>query len=441
MNGENINLPEGFEMTELGPLPEDWSVASLKDVFQEVDARAAEFQDADKAPVLSLTKNYGLMLQSERFEKRIALEDISNYKIVKKTQIVYNPYVIWEGAIHILDHFDVGLVSPVYPVLEAKKEIANPYFLDALLRTTLAISAYNRFAAGAVNRRRSIRKTDFMAIRIPLPPLPEQEAIARVLLTIQKAVETQDKVIAAARELKKSLMRHLFTYGVVPVSEAEKVPLKETEIGPVPEQWEVVKLSTIVESVRYGTSVLSLAGEIGVPVLRIPNVLAGTIDIQNLKFVDLPERVESSYRLESGDLLFVRTNGQREYVGRCAVFANELPEALFASYLIRVRLKRGKVLPNFVQAFSMTSKGREYLSGKASYATGGRFNINSQLLKNMLIPFPSLAVQLEIEQILSRVDKRIKIEENRRSALQALFKTFLHHLMTGKVRVKDMEVS
>lgn len=253
MSSNNNDVPEGFKMTELGPLPEKWDVTSLGDVFKEVDLRAAKFQgqNADKLPVLSLTKNYGLMLQSERFGKRIALEDISDYKVVKHGEIVYNPYVIWEGAIHILDRFDYGLVSPVYPVLKTNLERAVPYFLDQLLRTPLAVSAYNRFAAGAVNRRRSIRKTDFMAIRIPLPPLPEQKAIARVLSIIQKAIEAQEKIIAAAMELKKSLLRHLFTYGPVPVSEAERVTLTETEIGQVPEHWEQKKLGEIV-TIIYG---------------------------------------------------------------------------------------------------------------------------------------------------------------------------------------------
>jgi type I restriction enzyme S subunit len=242
-------LPEGFKMTELGPLPNDWQVVKLGDVMKEVNERVnhSTFPMPSILPVLSLTKNDGLVLQSERFEKRIATEDVSNYKIVRRDQIVYNPYVIWEGAIHILRRYEIGLVSPVYIVLSTIKESADPHFLDLWLRTPPAINAYNKYAAGAVNRRRSIRKKDFFRIRAPLPPLPEQRAIAHVLRTVQRAKEATEQVIAALKEFKKSLMRYLFTYGPVPIEQADKVELKDTEIGPVPAHWEVVRLGDVAD--------------------------------------------------------------------------------------------------------------------------------------------------------------------------------------------------
>jgi type I restriction enzyme S subunit len=434
MSIQNNNAPNGFKMTELGPLPEDWGVVTLKDVFQEVDVRAAEFRGSDKVPVLSLTKNYGLMLQSERFEKRIALEDISDYKVVKRGEIVYNPYVIWEGAIHILDHFDAGLVSPVYPVLEVKYESSDPYFLDALLRTPLAISAYNRFAAGAVNRRRSIRKTDFLAIRIPHPPLPEQKAIAKVLSAIQKAIETQDKIIAAGKELKKSLMHHLFAYGPVPVSEAEKVPLKETEIGIVPENWEVVMVGDLVSTTQYG---ISLRGEQNgkYPILRMNNLVGGHVDTSELQYVNLGNRDFNKFRVNKKDILFNRTNSY-ELVGKTALFDIE-GDYVFASYLVKVVPNPSRLIPEYLNYYLNCTQVQDRLRMLATRGVS-QSNINATKLRGFKIPLPPILEQQKLAHIISRIDKKIEAEQNRRASLQALFRTTLHQLMDGKVRVKEL---
>jgi type I restriction enzyme S subunit len=165
-----------FKRTELGLLPEEWGVTQLGDILEEISLRVRDCpaDGASEFPVLSLSKNEGLILQSERFGKRIATENVDDYKLVRRGEIVYNPYVIWEGAVHALWKHERGLVSPVYPVWEARSGLADPYFVDTFLRTPLAIAAYNRFAAGAVNRRRAIRKKDFLSIQAPLPPLPEQ---------------------------------------------------------------------------------------------------------------------------------------------------------------------------------------------------------------------------------------------------------------------------
>lgn len=170
MQASKPDLSEDFKMTKIGPLPEEWQIVRLGEVLREMDVRVRDLgESAYELPILSLTKNEGLVLQTERFGKRIATEDVSEYKVVYRGQIVYNPYVIWEGAVHILDKYEAGLVSPVYPVWEVRPDKAHAWFIDPLLRMPNTISAYNRFASGAVNRRRAIRKNDFLSIPIPLP--------------------------------------------------------------------------------------------------------------------------------------------------------------------------------------------------------------------------------------------------------------------------------
>src|SRR5213593_4297214 len=120
--------------------PAGGSTVSLRELLVEDDERAStEWADL---PVLSLTKDRGLILQSERFKHRVATEDVGKYKVVRHGQLVYNSYVLWEGAIHTLRDHDAGLVSPVYPVFHAVN--ADRWYLDYLLRSPGLLREYER---------------------------------------------------------------------------------------------------------------------------------------------------------------------------------------------------------------------------------------------------------------------------------------------------------
>ena len=418
-----IQQSNDYKMIELGPLPEEWRVAKLGEVLEEVDERVSDCDDpmAKNLPVLSLTKNEGLILQTNRFNKRIATEDVSNYKIVRQGHIVYNPYVIWEGAIHILRKYKAGLVSPVYPVLKAKEKIADPCYLDAWLRTPSAIAAYNRFAAGAVNRRRAIRKRDFWQIQLPLPPLPEQRAIAHVLRTVQRAKEATERVIAALKELKKSLMKHLFTYGPVPLNQADQVPLKETKIGPVPDHWKVVQLGEVLK-LRKGTihpDEVPNARYVG-----LEHLDSGKIWIR--RFGKASDTKSAKTVFKTGDILYGKLRpyldkaALAEWDGVCSTDILVLTpqddfDAVFTAYLIH---------SSFVLAHAVATT-----TGVNHPRTSWR------ALKQAAIPLPPLDEQHEIARVLQTVDRKIEAEENRKRALEGLFKSLLHHLMTAKVRM------
>jgi type I restriction enzyme, S subunit len=264
-------------------------------------------------------------------------------------------------------------------------------------------------------------------IPVVLPPLPEQSAIAHTLRTIQKAKEARQRELELERERKAALMQYLFTHGT------RNEPRKKTELGDIPQSWQVVKLGKVCKFLQYGTSKKCDLDSSGLPVLRIPNVIGGKIDTGDLKFVKLSSNEVESLMLKLGDLLFVRTNGRREYTGRCAVFSGELQEALFASYLIRARLDTEHLLPEFAQFYTMTYQGKKYLSERASSASDGKFNINTQTIKSVLIPKPDIDEQGEIINALQASDTKIAALEQEAAFLDELFRAMLEELMTGRL--------
>jgi type I restriction enzyme S subunit len=281
----------------------------------------------------------------------------------------------------------------------------------------------------------AIRDSDVKAIRMPYPPLDEQRQVAVVLSAVQRAMEWQQRLIVLSAELKKALMYKLFTEGT------RGEPVKQTEIGPVPESWTVAPLAQFTESFQYGTSVKCGYNVKGSPVLRIPNVVGGHLDVSDLKFGHPKKNELQTVRLRPGDLLFVRTNGVRENAGRCSMYRSELGDSCyFASYLIRVRLRDG-LMPEFLEEYTRTETGVRLLAGRAARTADGKFNINTGTLETLLVPKPDIDEQKVIADALALVDKKARNHAASKATLEALFRTLLHQLMTAQVRIHDLDLS
>ena len=133
--------------------------------------------------------------------------------------------------------------TEVIPIQEIK-DTSDKWFLAYWLRQLEVRSILVGKMEGSTGRQR-LSKTVLFNTEIVLPPLPEQKAIARILTTIQEAIAGQEALIAKLKELKKSMMHYLFTHG----TKGEKT--KMTEIGEIPESWEVVALGNVCKF-NYG---------------------------------------------------------------------------------------------------------------------------------------------------------------------------------------------
>jgi type I restriction enzyme S subunit len=270
---------------------------------------------------------------------------------------------------------------------------------------------------------------------LPQPPLPEQKAIAQVLRTVQRAKEATEKVIAACRQLKQSLMRHLFTYGPVAFDQADKVALKETEIGEMPEHWGICELSQLLrQPLRNGHSARATNNDQGIRTLILTAITQDDFSLNNTKLtVADPNRVRDLW-LENGDIFVERAN-TLEYVGLAALYEGPHGFAIFPDLLVRVRVDTQKIIPKLLAEFLLSPFCRDYYHRNAKSTAGSFPKIDHGTIEQTPIAVPSYDEQCRGVECFRAIDRKIESEEGRHQALTTLFNTLLHHLMTGKVRV------
>ncbi len=331
-----------------------------------------------------------------------------------------------------------GLVSGDFPILALNRCVADEHFVELALGQRSTWEPLRDIAFGTTNRRR-LQVLELLETTIALPPIAEQQAIARVLRVVRQAKEATEAVIAATRELKKSLMRHLFTYGPVPVQEAARVPLKETEFGSVPEHWVIVsleQLALVQTGVAKGRR-LDASSTITLPYLRVANVQDGYLDLGEMKTIAIEAHELSRYRLQPDDVVLTE-GGDFDKLGRGFVWRGQIETCVHQNHVFAVRLNRQRLLPAYVAYLAQSAYGKNYFLTVA-HRTTHLACINSAKLKAFPVPVPPLEDQESIVEILQATDRKLSVEENRKQALEALFNSLLHNLMTGKVRVGDME--
>lgn len=185
----------------------EWKEIHIRDVAKEVSIR----NKSDKQlTVLSCTKYDGLVPSLEYFGRKIFADDVSTYKIVPKNHFAYATNHIEEGSIGYQELFDEALISPMYTVFKTNGAV-NDTFFYRLLKSHPLVYQYQNRMEGSIDRRGGLRWEAFSIIKIKLPSIEEQTAIARVLLAADKEISLLKAKAEKLREQKKGLMQVLLT--------------------------------------------------------------------------------------------------------------------------------------------------------------------------------------------------------------------------------------
>lgn len=422
---------EGFKETEIGLLPKDWEIHNIADIA-DVSSGGSAPQGED----YFLGTNPFIRVQHIELESDVIFrwdlitdEAVKTYKLklFPKGTIVFPK----SGASIYLEKramlpMDSYIVSHLCAINSKNSKLWQKYFFFSLKNI--------KFSKDKADGYPTLNLSEIKIFKIPLPPLPEQQKIASVLSTIQETKEKTENVISALKELKKSMMKHLFTYGAVSIEEAEKVPLKETEIGLIPKHWEIKRLEQVADSFIGG----------GTPSTKKSGYWNGDIHWTTSKkiaglYLQEGERTITKMGLdESSTHLILKNNliiGTRVGVGKVAV---NLIDVAISQDLTGVVIDKKKHSHIFL-AYELLSDRIQSLFLQQLRGTTIK-GIPRDDLKKIILSLPPLPEQIQIAEIFTGIDAKIEAAVNKKNALESLFKTLLFLLMTGKIRVKDLEV-
>jgi len=168
---------------------------TLGDLLEESKERLGE---APEPEVLTCTESSGLILQRERFAKRVATDDASDYKIVRRGDIVYNPYLLWKGSIDQCWIVDVGITSPAYEVFRVREGF-DQTIIGQLVTSPEMIRRYDGISFGTVQRRRRAPAEKFLELEVNVPIHEHIELLSRLM---QQAQECQFASRNSERSIK-----------------------------------------------------------------------------------------------------------------------------------------------------------------------------------------------------------------------------------------------
>ena len=302
---------------------------------------------------------------------------------------------------------------------------------------------YRAYAAdnmvGAAGQKR-VSSNFLKDTRLYLPLLPEQHRIAAYLdascAAIDAAVSAKRRQLDTLDALRESIIQRAVTYGIDANPKVREV--NSDWIKEVPSHWDVWRVKRVVSRMDYGIGV-STVEEGRYPVLKMGNIQEGEIQFAKLDFID---EVDDNLILETGDLLYNRTNSP-DQVGKAAVFRKSRIDAItFASYLVRLRVNH-RANPWYLN-FVLNSSGFLAFARRLAVPSVQQSNLNSTRYAQMFIPLPPIREQAAILTFLNEkaaaVDSVVATIQAQIDTLSAYRKSLIHECVTGQRRVTDADV-
>ncbi|HRO79469.1 MAG TPA: restriction endonuclease subunit S [Acinetobacter towneri] len=427
---EENTVPAGYKKSEVGVIPEDWDLLTIEDI--------ATFSGGSQPPrrmfISKPQLGYIRLVQirdykTSEYETYIP-ESISRKKCLA-TDIMIGRYgpPIFQILRGIKGAYNVALIKAI-PKEKIEKEYLY-YFLKSEKLFELMDMLSQRSSG-----QTGIELPALKAYPIPLPPKKEQTAIANALSDVDALINGLEKLITKKQAIKTATMQQLLTgRNRLPQfalrEDGSKKDYKQSELGEIPEDWEVVKLGEIGQTVIGLTYSPKDVSEFGTLVLRSSNVQNGKLAYHDNVFVNmqLPERV----MVQEGDILVCVRNGSRQLIGKCALIDKATVGAAFGAFMSIYRSD----VNNFIFYQFQSNLIQEQINERM----GATINqITNKDMAEFVVAMPKRKEeQSAIAIILSDMDKELQVLEQRLNKTRQIKQGMMQELLTGKIRLVKPE--
>ena len=415
-------LSTGYKPSQIGFIPVDWHVKKIADISEDIFAGAtpstsiSEYWNGDIPWMSSGEINKKIIWETEKYITEKGFNS-SSTKMVPENSVLIA--LAGQGRTR-------GTVAINKIKLCTNQSIASIIPNDMVDYKFLYYNLDNRYnelrrLSAGDGGRGGLNLQIIKNIYVGLPPKSEQQKIAEILSTWDKAIELKEKLIEQKKEQKKGLMQRLLTGKV-------RLPGFEGE-------WKKVRLGSI------GSAYNGLTGKnkedfgSGKPYIPYKNVFNGSrINIDQLEYVQISE-TEKQNKVKYGDIIFTTSSETPEEVGMSSVLLDHVDELYLNSFCFGYRLNDfNTLIPEFAQYLFRGNVFRKELLKLAQGST--RFNLSKNEVLKIKIKIPGLEEQKKIASVLTIFDREIDLLEQELESLKQQKKGLMQLLLTGKVRVK-----
>ena len=406
-------IPVGYKQTEVGVIPEDWQVIVFGEVLSIRHGKSQKQIESESGlyPILATGGQIGWG-NSYLWDKPSVL--IGRKGTINKPRYCDEPF--WT--------VDTLFYSEIYNQADAKFTYYKFCMIDWM--------QYNE-ASGVP----SLNSSTIENVAVAYPQKKEQTAIANALSDVDALISELEKLIAKKQAIKTATMQQLLTGRTrLPQfalrEDGTKKGTKKSELGEVPEDWEIYSLGQLIKGTQLGGNYKNSEQETGQPLIKMGNLGRGYIKLDKLEFV--VGKAKEVDRLEFGDLLF-NTRNTLDLVGKVSVWRNELSVAFFNSNLMRITFDPVLIGSNFYMNAVMNSNDFVNALSDIAIGTTSVAAIYSRDLFQLKVSLPPKEEQTAIATILSDMDEEIQALEQRLGKTRQIKQGMMQELLTAKTRL------